>query len=74
MASFNEQVKQAIDLLPSADKPMLFNDYKAKLYSVNPDGGKAVFTHMIKNDLLRKSLDRDTSGNVVLNVSKLDVK
>ena len=74
MASFNEQLKQAVDLLPPVEKPILFNDYKAQLYDVNPDGGKAVFTHMIKNDLLRKYLDRDTNGNVILVVSKLAVK
>jgi hypothetical protein len=74
LASFNDQLKQAVELLPSADKPMIFDDYKAQLYSVNPDGGKAVFTHMIKNDLLRKELARDSSGNVILVVSKLAVK
>ena len=74
MKSFNEQLKDAIELLPPGGKQVVFDDYKAQLYAANPDGGKAVFTHMIKNDLLGKELVRDASGNIALVVSRLAVK
>jgi len=74
MAGFSEQLQEALDLLPSYDKPESFDDFKARLYAKNPNGGRDVFAHMIKNDMLRKELVRDSAQNVQLVVSKLEVK
>lgn len=69
--SFNDKVKEALALLPPEGQKMEFDEYKAKLYSVNPDTGKDVFTHLIKRDLIGKVLDQREDGSHMLNVFRL---
>lgn len=74
MASFNEMVNQAIDLLPKDGSPVVFDDYKAQLYAAMPESGQAVFARLIKADLISKALTVDSDGKHSLVVSRLPAK
>lgn len=71
MASFNDNLKAAIELLPKAGDKVKFDEYKAKLYDAQPDSGQAVFARLIKQDLIGKELADDGTGKPVLMVFRL---
>jgi len=49
------QIDEALELLPPTGE-VEFEAYKAQLYTANPDGGKAVFTHLLLTGKLQKRL------------------
>ena len=51
-----EQVEQALNLLPSDGSEVEFDAYKATLYAANPDGGKATFTRILTNKMVNRRL------------------
>ena len=63
-------VAKAISLLPANGSTMEFNAYKTALYSAMPDQGKEAFTRMLTANLINKSLNRDSSGNTVVLLSR----
>jgi len=56
--SLDEQVAEAVELLPPVGEAIEFNEFKAKLYAVNPDGGKDAFTFMLKNGMVKSKVKR----------------
>lgn len=64
--SFQAQLDDALGQLPAVGQWMEFDEYKSKLYSTNPDGGKAVFTQILKADLVLKKLDVNTEGKPIV--------
>jgi hypothetical protein len=68
----DELVSQAIELLPVTGT-VEFNAYKATLYEALPDYGRDVFASMIKRGLVKKELGRDSSGAVVVLLSRLSM-
>lgn len=69
--SMQEMVNSAVELLPKQGEWVEFDKYKADLYANNPSKGKDVFAHLIKRDLVAKKLDTNTSGQVVVLLSRL---
>jgi len=67
--SLEQLVSYAIDLLPSTGT-IEFNAYKAKLYAAQPDGGRDAFAHMIRANLINKSLERDAGGKPKVMLSR----
>lgn len=61
---------EALALLPPAGQKVEFNAYKEKLYTANPNNGRDVFSHMIKKDLIAKTLDRDKDGKIVVMLAR----
>ncbi len=57
--SIDSQVQAALELLPVSGE-VEFDAYKAQLYAANPDGGKAAFQMMLKNQMVNKRLDLST--------------
>lgn len=64
--NFEDQLDEALALLPAVGQWMEFNEYKAKLYSANPQGGQPVFERMLKFDVVQKKLDVDTNGKPIV--------
>jgi hypothetical protein len=62
--SIDVQIDQALSLLPATGE-IEFDQYKANLYAQNPDGGKAVFTAIIKGKMANRRLDMSTGKPVV---------
>lgn len=54
--TIDQQIADALELLP-VEGEVDFDAYKAQLYAQNPDNGKVVFTHMIKNKLFSRRLE-----------------
>lgn len=65
-SSMESMTSSAVELLPKVGEWVEFDAYKANLYSANPEKGRDVFAHMIKNDLVLKKLDTNTNGQVVV--------
>jgi len=63
-ASIDDQIEQALSLLPATGE-VEFDQYKANLYAQNPDGGKAVFTAILKAKMLGRRLDMSTGQPIV---------
>jgi|EndMetStandDraft_7_1072992.scaffolds.fasta_scaffold90924_2 hypothetical protein len=70
--SFDVLVSEAVDLLPPKGEWVEFDAYKSNLYSKQPESGNAVFAHMIKRDVVLKKLDTNTSGKVVVFLSRVN--
>ncbi len=68
--TFDSMTKSAVDMLPKAGEWVEFDKYKADLYGANPEKGRDVFAHIIKNDLVVKKLDTNTNGKVVVFLSR----
>lgn len=68
--SLQDMTRSAVDMLPKAGEWVEFDKYKADLYQANPAKGRDVFAHLIKNDLVLKKLDTNTSGQVVVFLSR----
>lgn len=60
-----EQVNQALALLPSDGSEVEFDAYKAALYAANPDGGKVTFTRILTNKLVNRRLTLANGGYAV---------
>ena len=58
------QIDQALALLPATGE-IEFDQYKQNLYAQNPDGGKAVFTAILKGKMAARRLDLSTGKPVV---------
>jgi len=69
-ASMQTMTDSAIDLLPQAGEWVEFDNFKSSLYQSNPEKGRDVFAHIIKNDLVNKKLDTNTDGQVVVFLSR----
>jgi len=65
----DEMVGKAIELLPKSGT-VEFNAYKAQLYAALPDNGRDVLAHMIKRGMIENQLGRDSSGKVVVLLSR----
>jgi hypothetical protein len=63
-------VNEAVDMLPPKGEKVEFNAYKAKLYAANPDNGQAVFSHMIKREVVNKELGRNEENAIVVLLSR----
>lgn len=68
-----EQVDQALTLLPSDGSEVEFDAYKAALYAANPDGGKATFTRILTNKLVNRRLSLSNGGCAVFLSKKVGV-
>lgn len=58
------QIEDALALLPATGE-IEFDAYKAQLYIANPDGGKAVFTHILNAGKLNKRVKIEDGVPVV---------
>lgn len=62
--SIDKQIEDALNLLP-VEGEIEFDAYKAALYAENPDGGKAVFTAILKAKSANRRLDMSSGSPVV---------
>jgi hypothetical protein len=69
-SSMETMTDSAVDLLPKVGEWVEFDKYKESLYNANPQKGRDVFAHMIKNDLVLKKLDTNANGQVVVFLSR----
>ncbi|MBI1278192.1 MAG: hypothetical protein GC179_08700 [Anaerolineaceae bacterium] len=56
--SLQEQIEAAVEMLPPAGETILFDEFKAKLYAANPNGGRDAFAFMLKNGLAKTTVQR----------------
>jgi len=68
--SMETMTDSAVELLPKAGEWMEFDKFKSTLYSANPEKGRDVFAHIIKNDIVLKKLDTNADGQVVVFLSR----
>lgn len=69
--NFDELVSDAVNLLPPKGEWVEFDVYKSNLYGNQPESGQSVFAHMIKKDVVLKKLDTNSSGQVVVMLSRV---
>lgn len=60
----------ALELLPAEGGKVEFDTFKGQLYGADPDGGKDAFTYIIKNDLVKRELERNSEGKMVVMLSR----
>lgn len=68
--SLQGSIDAALEMLPPAGSVVEFDAFKSSLYAADPDGGKDAFTYMIKNDLVKRDLTRNSEGKIVVNLSR----
>jgi hypothetical protein len=67
--TIEQQEAQALDILPVVGE-VEFNTYKEQLYAVNPDGGKTVFTRLLKAKEFARRLDMSNPSSPVVYLSR----
>lgn len=68
--TMQESINGALELLPPVGQTVEFNVFKGQLYAADPDGGKDAFTHIIKNNLVKRDLRRNEQGEMVVDLSR----
>lgn len=63
-------IDAALELLPATGQKVEFDTFKGQLYGADPDGGKDAFTHIIKNNLVKRDLERNADGKLVVMLSR----
>lgn len=69
-STLQENINEAVALLPPAGEKVEFDTYKGQLYSANPNTGKDVFTYMLKNDLVKRELSKNADGKPIVLLSR----
>jgi len=70
MATSDERVQAAIDLLPSDGGEVEFNAYKAQLQAADPDNWKEDFNRMLKYNLVKTVTRRPEKGVTTVHVKR----
>lgn len=66
----DEMLSEAVEMLPPVGKTVVFDDFKAQLYSANPNNGRDVFSYLIRQGLVQKRLSRNSDGQMVVLLSR----
>lgn len=70
MATLQDAVDVALELLPPVGQKIEFDEFKAKLYADQPDNGRDAFARIIKQDLAVKELSRNADGKIIVLLSR----
>lgn len=68
--TLQQSIDGALELLPPVGQVVEFDTFKGQLYATDPDGGKDAFTHIIKNNLVKRDLVRNAEGAMVVQLSR----
>jgi len=66
----DQLVQQALALLP-ASGDVLFDTYKGQINNAMPDKAKDVFTHILKNQLVKTRVAYDANKKIQVYVGKV---
>lgn len=66
----NELVEQALALLPASGE-VVFDTYKAQINNAMPNQAKDVFTHILKNQLVKTRVAYDANKKITVYVGKV---
>lgn len=68
--SLDQMVTEAVAMLPASGQSVEFDTYKANLYAANPNNGRDVFSHLIRQGVVNKKLSRNSNGEMVVLLSR----
>jgi len=68
--TLDQMVDDAVALLPPTGQTIEFDAYKATLYAANPNNGRDLFSHMIRQNVISKKLSKNSSGQMVVLLSR----
>ena len=68
--SLQEQIDEAVAMLPPKGERVEFDTFKANLYAANPDGGRDAFAYMLKRGLVKTRVTRQADKSMLTTLER----